>query len=161
MACIRARVGQGDRALEYLRNYLDCTLRNGFHANGVQRNEELPGLRMRAFTLEGNFAASQAVHEMLLQSWGGRIRIFPAIPNDWSDVSFSQLRAEGGFLVSAERIEGMTVRVEITATVDQVLQLKDPFNGRYFESNYTLEKRGQDELWCQLKRGQTLHLRLN
>jgi len=127
MACMRARVGQGDRALENLKNYLDCTLRNGFHVNGVQKRNDLPGYRMRAFTMEGNFAASQAVHEMLLQSWDGRIRIFPATPEKWADVSFSQLRAEGGFMVSAERIKGKTVRVEITSTIDQPLQLKDPF----------------------------------
>ena len=70
---------------------------------------------MRAFTLEGNFAAAQAVHEMLLQSWGNLIRIFPATPEEWSDVSFSQLRAEGGFIVSAERKGGKTVRVTINS----------------------------------------------
>jgi alpha-L-fucosidase 2 len=113
---------------------------------------------MRAFTLEGNFGASQAVHEMLLQSWGGRIRVFPAIPPEWEDVSFSQLRAEGGYIVDAERIDGKTVRVEITSTLDQLLRLEDPFDNQEFESNITLERKGEDELQCRMKQGQTLSL---
>ena len=59
MACMRARVGQADQALENLNNYMVCTSRNGFHQNGPQTSKDLPALKMRAFTLEGNFAASQ------------------------------------------------------------------------------------------------------
>jgi alpha-L-fucosidase 2 len=161
MACMRARVGQADRALENLNDYMDCTLRNGFHVNGPQTRKELSDYNnMRAFTLEGNFAASQAVHEMLLQSWGNRIRIFPAIPSDWSDVSFNQLRAEGGFIVDAERKKGKTLKVVITATVDQQLRLKNPFDQQEYESNITLERKGNDELVCLMKKGQTLRLDL-
>jgi alpha-L-fucosidase 2 len=159
MACMRARVGQAEPALENLRNYMDCTLQNGFHVNGPQTRKELSDYNsMRAFTLEGNFGASQAVHEMLLQSWGGRIRIFPATPEEWEDVSFSRFRAEGGYVVDAERIGGKTVKVEITSTADQVLRLKDPFDNREFESNMSLKRTGDDELQCRLKQGQTLSL---
>jgi alpha-L-fucosidase 2 len=158
MACMRARVGQAGEALENLRNYMDCTLRNGFHVNGPQTRKSLSNYHnMRAFTLEGNFAASQAVHEMLLQSWGDRIRIFPAVPAGWWDLSFNQLRAEGGFIVSADRRDGRTVSVEITATTDQLLTLKDPFEGQDFESNITLERKGED-LQCRLNEGQTLRM---
>lgn len=162
MACIRARAGQAERAYEYLTNYVNSfTLRNGFHRNGESTNKGLSIHRSRAFTLEGNFAASQAVHEMLLQSWDGRIRIFPAVPAGWEDVSFNSLRAEGGWIVSAERKDCRTVRVEITATVDQFLKLKDPFDGRDFESNISLESKGDNELHCFLEKGQTLVLSQN
>ncbi|MEN8200957.1 MAG: sulfatase-like hydrolase/transferase [Bacteroidota bacterium] len=159
MACIRARAGQSGRALEYLENFVNSfTLPNGFHRNGESTQKGLSGSRSRAFTLEGNFAASQAVHEMLLQSWGGRIRIFPATPDKWKDVTFSRLRAEGGWIVSAEKKGGKTVHVEITSTVGQKLRLKDPFGNREFESNITMERSGDDELSCVLKKGQTLQL---
>lgn len=161
MACMRARVGQSGLALESLKDYMDCTLRNGFHVNGPQTRKELSDYNtMRAFTLEGNFAAAQAVHEMLLQSWGNLIRIFPATPKEWKDVSFSQLRAEGGFIVSAERKVGKTVGVTITATADQSLQLKNPFGKEEYESDIDLEKQDNGNLNCQMKKGQTLKLSL-
>jgi hypothetical protein len=47
------------------------------------------------------------VNEMLLQSNEGKIRIFPAIPDDWV-VAF-KLRARGAFMVSSERNEDGTI----------------------------------------------------
>jgi alpha-L-fucosidase 2 len=43
----------------------------------------------------------RVVQEMLIQSYAGFIEIFPAVPTDWKEVSFTDLRAEGAFLVSA------------------------------------------------------------
>jgi alpha-L-fucosidase 2 len=158
MSCMRARAGQPEKALEDLVNYLDCTTRNGFHVNGPQTRSELSDYKMRAFTLEGNFAASQAVHEMLLQSWGGKIRIFPSVPEKWQDLSFSQLRAEGGFLVSAERKGGKTVTVAITSLVEQQLRMVNPFGKLDYQSSKPLEKVENDELQCLLKKGETIKL---
>ena len=161
MACMRARVGQPGRALESLKDYMDCTLRNGFHVNGPQTRKELSDYNnMRAFTLEGNFAAAQAVHEMLLQSWGNMVRVFPATPEEWKDVSFSQLRAEGGFMVSAERKDGKTVMVTVTATVDQLLRLRNPFGKEEYESDSNLKKLDNNELQCEIKKGQIIKLKL-
>ena len=70
MACLRARVGDAEAALRNLDIYVRAfTLRNGFHANGDQTGSGFSGFTYRPFTLEGNFLAMQAVHEMLLQSW--------------------------------------------------------------------------------------------
>jgi alpha-L-fucosidase 2 len=63
--------------------------------------------------LEGNFAFAAGVQEMLLQSQGGVVRVFPAVPDDWKEVSFKNLRAEGAFLVSANIQNGKTRRVEV------------------------------------------------
>jgi alpha-L-fucosidase 2 len=46
----------------------------------------------RPFTLEGNFAFASAIQEMLIQSHTGVVKLFPAIPSDWKDVSFNTLR---------------------------------------------------------------------
>ena len=72
----------------------------------------------------------QAVHEMLLQSWHGTIRIFPAVSERWRDVSFENLRAEGGWIVSAKREQGQMTQVSITASKSGIAQILDPFNGR-------------------------------
>jgi len=161
MACMRARVGQSEQALKNLTDYMDCTSRNGFHLNGPQTRKELSDFfKSNSFTLEGNFAASQAVHEMLLQSWGGTIRIFPSIPEKWADVSFHQLRAEGGFMIDAERKGGKTLKVTITATVDQPLVLQDPFGQQLHESNIKLVLGGNGKLRCKMKKGEKLVLTL-
>jgi alpha-L-fucosidase 2 len=158
MAALRARVGRGDEALRFLSDYADnFIVRNGFHVNGVTTGSKISGSRGRAFTLEGNFAAAQTVHEMLLQSWGGRLRVFPALPAAWRDASFRDLRAEGGFLVSAERREGRLRRVSIRAAAEQELRLVDPFAGEAFDHNLPVQRHA-GELHCILRPGQVLEL---
>ena len=149
---------RGDEAFRYLDIYVDSfTSRNGFNLNGQQRGEERhSGFSYRPFTLDANFGASQAIHEMLLQSWGDTIRIFPCLPKQWTDVSFENLRGEGGFIVSAERRQGKTVSIEITAMVDRVLRLHNPFG----ESKDTWNRDDLitegDEIIIQLKAGAAL-----
>lgn len=64
-------------------------------------------------TFESPISASRSILDMLLQSWGDKIRIFPAMPSDWNEASFYQLRTEGAFLVSAKRVGGRTVFIHI------------------------------------------------
>jgi alpha-L-fucosidase 2 len=71
-----------------------------------------------------------AVHSMLLQSQNGLLSIFPACPKAWSDVSFERLHAEGGFVVSASRSGGRTLRLGVRSTRGGTLRLVDPFPGR-------------------------------
>jgi alpha-L-fucosidase 2 len=124
-----ARTGRGDEALRYLTDYLAFTLRNGFHANGDQSGRGLSAMTYRPFTLEGNFLAMHAVHEMLLQAQGGTVVVFPATPAVWRDVAFRDLRADGGWRVSAWRRGGVVDSVRIVAGPGGVLRLRDPFGG--------------------------------
>jgi alpha-L-fucosidase 2 len=159
MAALRARVGRGDEALRFLSAYREhTTSRNGFHLNGVITGSKISNYRGRAFTLEGNFAAAQAVHEMLLQGDGRRLRLFPALPSTWREASFRDLRAEGGFVVSAEVRDGRVRRATIRATVDQDLRLADPFPGREYEASLPLQ-RVAGELRGGIRAGQTVELR--
>src|SRR5690606_26093020 len=127
-ACILARTGQAEVALKILGIYFNAShTRNRFHHNYHLRVG--PGLSVywgfpRLFTLKGNFLAMEAVHEMLLQSWGGVLRVFPAMPAPWTEASFRDLRAEGGFHVTAERRAGVTTRLEVLSTVGGPLHLK-------------------------------------
>ncbi|WP_449436593.1 glycosyl hydrolase family 95 catalytic domain-containing protein [Pedobacter steynii] len=139
MSCLRARVGDAEEAVKNLDIFVKAfVLRNGFHVNGDQTKSGFSSFTYRPFTLEGNFLASQAVHEMLLQSWSadpgkintGVIRIFPAVPQKWSNASFNDLRAEGGYKVSAIRKNNQTVSFSITAAKKGKVRIKDNFNGR-------------------------------
>jgi hypothetical protein len=127
-ASIAARARDGasaERALEIFSTAF-C-LRNSFHCNGDQSGKGYSDFRYRPFTLEGNFAAAAAVQEMLLQSYSGAIRLFPAVPATWKDASFETLRAEGAFLVSAEREGGEVQRVEIVSEKGGLCRLENPF----------------------------------
>ncbi len=159
-SCMLARGRRPEAALKYLVDYERAfILRNGFHANGDQIGAGLSHFRYRPFTLEGNFLAMEAVHEMLLQSWGGRLRVFPAVSKKWADVSFDSLHAQGGYRVSAERTGGHTSAVDVTATVKSELKMEYPFPGEQFTFDVPCEVVG-NELHCSLDAGQTVHLRV-
>ncbi|PWM85057.1 MAG: hypothetical protein DBX90_03130, partial [Lentisphaerae bacterium] len=97
-----------------------------FHLNGDYRDLGDSVLKYRPFTLEGNFAAMQAIHEMLLQSSGGVVRLFPALPADWKRVSFEELRAEGGLRVSAELRGGVLIHAALRSEADRTIRLVAP-----------------------------------
>lgn len=126
-ACIYARAAEGDRALDQLqkftRNFISP---NSFHLNGDQRGGEFSNFTYRPFTLEGNFAFAQGVHELLLQSHQGYVEIIPALPVTWQNLSFSNFRAEGAFLVSAEVKGGLLHKVRILAEQGGQLRLRLP-----------------------------------
>ncbi len=126
---MKARVFDGEGAAEALRTFASCfCLPNGFHANGDQSGTGKSGMTYRPFTLEGNMAFAAGVQEMLLQSHTGTVRVFPAIPADWRDASFRDLRAMGAFLVSAWRRDGATVKVEVESEKGGTLRLANPFD---------------------------------
>ena len=156
-SCLEARAGRADEAFRYLDIFVSAfTSPNGFNLNGDQSGLGYSNYTYRPFTLDANFGASQAVHEMLLQSWGGKVRIFPAVPSNWQDVSFRDLRAEGGFIISAERKSGKTVSLRIKAVVDSKLILKDPFDGTPAKWNRNDIKKVDDYYECTLKAGEEL-----
>ncbi len=170
MSCLRARVGDAEMAARMLDLYVKAfILRNGFHVNGDQTGSGFSGFTYRPFTLEGNFLAAQAVHEMVLQSWSptpgerdtGIIRIFPAMPWLWHDASFDDLRAEGGHRVSARREGNATTWLRVVAGRDSVIRVRDNFGGREPEwSRRGVAKVGEN-YEVALRKGQTIEARLD
>lgn len=121
-APIGANLGQSDQALLGL-----VRLRNNLHANGLWYS--IP-------CIESSLGAANIVQEMLLQSWSdpaktesGPIRVFPACPAAWKDVSFSSLRTEGAFLVSAQRKGGVTQWVRIRSLAGAPCRVKPGLPG--------------------------------
>jgi alpha-L-fucosidase 2 len=146
-----------ERALEIFSRAF-C-LRNGFHCNGDQSGQGYSSFRYRPFTLEGNFAAAAGIQEMLLQSYSGTIRMFPAIPAKWREASFRGLRAEGAFVVSAARKNGRTEVVQVLSEAGGVLSLENPFGGSEYSLTGaepgSLKTKGQ-ELLLDTRPGQTV-----
>lgn len=135
-----ARAFEGEKAAEALRVFAECfCLKNSFHANGDQCKAGHSTFTYRPFTLEGNFAFASGIQEMLIQSHTGVIKLFPAIPADWRDLSFTKLRTYGAFLVSAEMKNGAVSDVEITAEKGGKLVLENPFAGQEFKTDSNFE----------------------
>lgn len=109
-------IGDGDRAysiLQGLKSYASCTT---MYKEGGGPVIETP------------LSAAQSIHEMLLQSHGGVIEPFPAMPQQWDHASFGNLRAEGAFLISGSWKNSQTDWVRITSLAGKpcIVRLKDP-----------------------------------
>jgi hypothetical protein len=76
--------------------------------------------------IETPFSAAVATSELLFQSWGGKLRIFPATPADWLDAGFHQLRGQGAFLVSALRAGGHTQWVFVRSEAGEPCVIRVP-----------------------------------
>ena len=106
-----ATLGDGNQAYEYLYHFLNkemgrgsCVLLpNTFYMEGRGINP----------VIETPLSAATSVTDMLIQSWNGIIRVFPAVPDSWKDCAFEALRAEGGFDVSARMSGGKVEWIRI------------------------------------------------
>jgi hypothetical protein len=110
---IWSSLGNGDSALKWVNRSLDIFPRIGeipkiptFTPNTMYCERGNP-------TFESPISSSRSMLDMLIQSWGNTIRVFPATPSSWKDASFYQLRAEGAFLVSAKRENGKTQFIHV------------------------------------------------
>ena len=165
MSALQARVGRGEEAVRYLDIYAKAfILRNGFHVNGDQTRSGFSNFTYRPFTLEGNFLAMNAVHEMLLQSWSptpGRrdtevVRVFPAVPWRWHRASFRDLRGEGNLRVSAKRENNATTWLSLTAGRATTVRLWDNFEGRTPVWSRTWVSKVGDNFVIELGKGETI-----
>jgi alpha-L-fucosidase 2 len=156
---LKARARDGEGAAKALRIFSDCfCLRNSFHANGDQSKTGKSNFTYRPFTLEGNFAFAAGIQEMLLQSQTGVLQVFPAIPAEWKNLSFKSLRAQGAFLVSAEKIEGETILVKLVSEKGGLLRIKNPFSSNGFlvkNAAYTMK---DGIIYINTKPGQIIFL---
>jgi alpha-L-fucosidase 2 len=156
-----ARAFEGEKAAEALRIFSECfCLRNSFHVNGDQCKAGHSKMTYRPFTLEGNFAFASAIQEMLIQSHTGTVKLFPAVPADWKNAGFDNLRTYGAFLISAKMEEGKVTEVKIVSEKGGTFELDDPFQTTNFSSSkeYT---RKFDRLIFSLEPGEEVVLKLN
>lgn len=65
---------------------------------------------------------------------GDRIRIFPAVPAEWKEAVFHDLRAEGAFLVSAGRRDGKTRWVRIKSLAGEPCKVRPGFDSAFSNS---------------------------
>jgi len=139
-----AAFGEGDKALEMLEGLFTKHLRPN-----TMYMESGP-------VIETPLSGAQCVHDMLLQSWGGKIRVFPATPSRWGEVRFQDLRTEGAFLVSAVREKGRTTCIRIESLAGEPCVLKTDMEDPVVRiGNAALSPKGDKEYALDLKKGET------
>ncbi len=105
--------------------------------------------------IETPLSATQSLHDMLVQSWGGVIRLFPAVPAAWADAALRDFRTEGAFLLSASRQAGKTRWVKVTSEAGAPCVLRTDMDGEL-----TVRDRwGRPKRWRRLPNGD-VHLDL-
>ncbi|MBB4780433.1 glycosyl hydrolase family 95 catalytic domain-containing protein [Streptomyces rapamycinicus] len=95
-ASMSAQMGRGEDALKYLGE-----LMRRFIQPNTMYKESGP-------VIETPLSAAQSLHDMVCQSWGGVIRVFPALPAAWDELMVHDFRTQGAFLLSAAREGGRT-----------------------------------------------------
>jgi len=147
-ASIAASIGRGDEALKYVKTALEL-----FKPNTMYK-EAGP-------VIESPLAAAEAINDMLLQSWGGKIRVFPAVPQEWKDITFHHFRAEGAFLVSAVRKDGKTQFICIESLAGEPCTVMTDIEGEIRivgNTQVNLEKSAPDTIELDLKKGEQVIL---
>lgn len=166
---IASRIYKGNMACSFLDRYADAfpsenslNMNNdekeygqgGFfflHGSESKAPEGWPDRWPRELSLNGSLGAAAAVLEMLLQSWTGIVRVFPAIPDRWHNAWFENLRAEGAFIVSSHLSDQQVTFIDITSEVGGTCRVHNPWPARATVTDLATED-------TRLLEGQTLEI---
>ena len=94
--------------------------------------------------------------DMLLQMQHDTLKLFPAIPADWKDISFADLRIKGAYLVSAQKRNGKILGFKIFSEKGGTLRLPLINNTTYRIEEANIVERGVDYIQVKFDVGGTI-----
>jgi alpha-L-fucosidase 2 len=130
-----ARFKDGNRAHRLLSNLLTLVKEDepGNHAGGgVYANlfDAHP-----PFQIDGNFAATAGIAELLVQSHQGEIQLLPALPDAWNSGYIKGLRGRGGFGIDLAWENGELTHAEIRSSMTRTCRIQVGRPVRILENN--------------------------
>ena len=110
--CAWSRVGDGNRVHKLFKTLLN-----------EKTNYNLWDMHP-PFQIDGNFGASAAIAEMLVQSHEEYIRLLPALPDCWQKGKCTGFAARGGFDVDISWEDGSATEIVVTSNKGSILKIK-------------------------------------
>jgi alpha-L-fucosidase 2 len=142
---ICAMMGQGDKAYTNFKKFLDS-----WPTKNTMYFEASP-------VLESPLFAARCMQDMVLQAYNKTIRVFPGTTSQWKNVEFDRFLADGGFLVSAKRENGVTKFIRVESTAGEPCNVKTNMTGTilaYGNRTFTLTNLPNNVTQVDLKKGE-------
>ena len=146
-SAMSASIGRPDDAVKYLTHFIDDKGKFGCQPNTFYQ-EAGP-------VIETPLSAARSLQDIVLQSWGGTIRVFPGVPDAWKDVTIDRMRTEGAFLVSAARRDGKLKWIRIESLAGEPCKLKCDAEKLETDSKVSIESTGKGAFEIGLRKGES------
>ncbi|GAA0913767.1 hypothetical protein GCM10009560_06330 [Nonomuraea longicatena] len=145
--------GNAEQALWHLRFFVDGNIQDNCQLTPNTMYREGTG-----FAIESPISAAQSLLDMLVQSHGGVVKVFPAVSATWAEACVRGLRTQGAFVLDASRAGGRTQWIRIHSEAGEPLVLRHGIEGEIEvrdEDGGRLPYRGAGTITVPLRRGRT------